>query len=56
MLASFIVGALLMLFVFGIKVWYWRAKAQNIEKQLAGEIRRRDNDEIRKNFESDNQK
>ena len=53
MLASFIFGALLTLFVFGIKVWYWKARAQNLEKEILSERRNRENAAARLDFEQD---
>ncbi|MBP3194810.1 MAG: LapA family protein [Cardiobacteriaceae bacterium] len=53
MLISFIFGAFLTLFVFGIKVWYWKGRAQSLEKEIANDRRNRENAAARRDFEQD---
>lgn len=51
MLACFVFGALLTLFVFGIRMWYWKSRSKAFEKQLELEHREAAQAQVRKDFE-----
>lgn len=53
MLGFFFFGALITLFVFGIKVMFWKSKAQALEKQLAREYKIQDKEQVKKSFDKD---
>ncbi len=56
MVLSFICGALLTLFVFGVKSVFWRCRARRLGKQLKAEHSAQSEAQIRAEFQADNAK
>lgn len=52
MLGSFVFGALLTLFVFGIRMWFWKSRSRALEKQLEAEHQEQDKAKVRQDFEA----
>lgn len=55
MLGCFVFGALLTLFVFGIRMWYWKSRSRVLEKQLEIEHHEATKAQVQKEFEETRQ-